>query len=136
MNGGIVIIGTPIGNLDDLSQRVIRALGECDVLLCEDTRHTGKLLERLGIDARLESFHDHNEDSRVESVLVRLREGLKVGLVSDAGMPLVSDPGFPLIRAARNEGIPVTALPGASAVLLALAASGLPPSADSRAEAG
>lgn len=127
MSGRILIIPTPIGNLDDASPRMIASMRECDLLLCEDTRHTGKLLELLGVNARLESFHEHNEKARLESVLERIRGGMTVGIVSDAGMPLLSDPGFPLIRAARERGIPVTPIAGPSAILTALAASGLPP---------
>lgn len=128
MNGRILIIPTPIGNLDDASPRMISSMKECDVLLCEDTRHTGKLLKLLGVDvAKLESFHEHNENARLESILAKIENGQTVGIVSDAGMPLISDPGFPLVRAARERGISVTPVTGPSAILVALAASGLPP---------
>jgi 16S rRNA (cytidine1402-2'-O)-methyltransferase len=125
--GRILIIPTPIGNLDDASPRMIASLRACDLLLCEDTRHTGKLLHLLGVDARLESFHEHNEKEKLESVLQRVEEGATVGVVSDAGMPLLSDPGFPLVRTARDRGIRVVPIAGPSAILSALAASGLAP---------
>jgi len=127
VTGRIFIIPTPIGNLDDASPRMIGSMKECDLLLCEDTRHTGKLLQLLGINARLESFHEHNEKGRLDSVIERVEQGLTVGVVSDAGMPLLSDPGFPLVRAARERGITVVPVAGPSAILTALAASGLPP---------
>lgn len=127
MSGRLLIIPTPIGNLDDASPRMIASMKECDLLLCEDTRHTGKLLRLLGIDARLESFHEHNENAKLEDIITRIEAGGTVGLVSDAGMPLLSDPGFPLVRAARERGIPVVPIAGPSAILTALAASGIPP---------
>jgi 16S rRNA (cytidine1402-2'-O)-methyltransferase len=127
MTGRILIIPTPIGNLEDASPRMVSSMRQCDLLLCEDTRHTGRLLQLLGVEARLESFHEHNESAKVESVLARVEEGLTVGIVSDAGMPLLSDPGFPLVRAARERNIPITPIAGPSAILTALAASGIPP---------
>jgi 16S rRNA (cytidine1402-2'-O)-methyltransferase len=127
MTGRILIIPTPIGNLEDASPRMIASMRECELLLCEDTRHTGKLLQLLGVTARLESFHEHNEQSKLDDVLARVDTGETVGLVSDAGMPLLCDPGFPLVRAARERGIPVVPIAGPSAILAALAASGLPP---------
>jgi 16S rRNA (cytidine1402-2'-O)-methyltransferase len=116
---------TPIGNLGDVTLRVLEELGEADVVLCEDTRRTRILLERHGIVARLESHHRHNEASRLEAVLARLRSGERVALVSDAGLPGVNDPGARLISAAVAEGLEVTVLPGPSAVETALVVSGL-----------
>jgi 16S rRNA (cytidine1402-2'-O)-methyltransferase len=121
----LAVCATPIGNLDDVTLRVLAELGESDLVLCEDTRRTRKLLERHGIDARLESHHRHNEAARTGGVLARLRAGERVALVSDAGLPGVNDPGARLISAAVSEGIPVTVLPGPSAVETALVASGL-----------
>jgi 16S rRNA (cytidine1402-2'-O)-methyltransferase len=122
----LYVCPTPIGNLDDITPRVLDALGRADLVACEDTRRTGRLLERFGLRKELVSFYEHNEDRRVASLLARLREGATVALVSDAGMPGLSDPGFTLVRAALEEGLPVTVLPGASAVTVALVASGLP----------
>jgi len=121
----LVVCATPIGNLEDITLRVLRALREADVVLCEDTRHTRGLLERHGIEARLLSYHEHNEAARTAELLPRLESGERVALVSDAGMPGVSDPGARLVRAAREAGIEVTVLPGPSAVETALVASGL-----------
>jgi 16S rRNA (cytidine1402-2'-O)-methyltransferase len=116
---------TPIGNLGDVTLRVLEELREADVVLAEDTRHTRALLERHGIRARLVSYHEHNEAARVAELLPRLEAGARVALVSDAGLPLVSDPGARLVRAALEAGVPVTVLPGASAVETALVVSGL-----------
>jgi len=121
----LVVCATPIGNLEDITLRVLRELREADVVLCEDTRHTRGLLERHGIEARLLSYHEHNEAARTAELLPRLESGERVALVSDAGMPGVSDPGARLVRAAREAGIEVTVLPGPSAVETALVASGL-----------
>ncbi len=125
--GKLLLIGTPIGNLGDLTPRAIEALRSCDLLLCEDTRHTGKLLTHFGISIRTESFHEHNESEKVARVLALIEEGKIVGLASDAGMPLLSDPGFPLLQALRSRDITVEPLPGPFAGAVALAASGLPP---------
>ncbi|HVT45878.1 MAG TPA: 16S rRNA (cytidine(1402)-2'-O)-methyltransferase [Thermoanaerobaculia bacterium] len=125
--GKLLLIGTPIGNLGDLSPRALDALRSCDTLLCEDTRHTGKLLAYFGVQARLESFHDFNEDQKTDRVIERIAGGETIALVSDAGMPVLSDPGFPLIRRARLAGLAVEPIPGPFAAALALAASGLPP---------
>lgn len=122
----LYICATPIGNLGDVTLRVLEVLRTCDLVACEDTRHTRILLQRHGIEARLQSFHEHNEEQRVEALLTILREGKEVALVSDAGMPGVSDPGFTLVRACAAEGLPVTVLPGPSAVPTALVLSGLP----------
>jgi 16S rRNA (cytidine1402-2'-O)-methyltransferase len=122
----LAVCATPIGNLEDVTLHVLRELGEADLVLCEDTRRTRILLERHGIRARqLLSFHRHNEARRTDEVLGRLREGARVALVSDAGLPGVNDPGTRLVPAVREAGIPVTVLPGPSAAATALVASGL-----------
>jgi 16S rRNA (cytidine1402-2'-O)-methyltransferase len=121
----LAVCATPIGNLEDVTLRVLRELGEADLVLCEDTRRTRTLLARHGVGARLVSYHEHNEARRTAEVLPRLRAGERVALVSDAGLPGVSDPGARLISAALDAGIPVTVLPGPSAVETALVASGL-----------
>ncbi len=118
------VCATPIGNLEDVTLRVLRELAEADLVLCEDTRRTRILLERHRISARLLSYHEHNEARRVGEVLPRLLAGERVALVSDAGLPAVRDPGARLIAAALGAGVPVTVLPGASAVETALVASG------------
>jgi 16S rRNA (cytidine1402-2'-O)-methyltransferase len=121
----LVVCATPIGNLEDVTLRVLAELRAADVVLCEDTRHTRGLLERHGIsDVRLVSYHEHNEASRTAELLPRLESGERIALVSDAGMPGVSDPGARIVRAALEAGVPVTVLPGASAVETALVASG------------
>ena len=119
------VCATPIGNLEDVTLRVLSELAGADVVLCEDTRHTRKLLERHGIRARLLSYHEHNEAARTASVLPRLQAGERVALTSDAGLPAISDPGARLVAAALQGGVPVTVLPGPSAVETALVASGL-----------
>jgi 16S rRNA (cytidine1402-2'-O)-methyltransferase len=119
------VCATPIGNLEDVTLRVLRELGEADLVLCEDTRRTRGLLERHGLRARLVSYHEHNEAKRAAEVLPRLVAGERVALVSDAGLPSISDPGARLIAAALESGVPVTVLPGPSAVETALVASGL-----------
>jgi 16S rRNA (cytidine1402-2'-O)-methyltransferase len=124
---GLVLVSTPIGNLGDLTPRARDTLRTADIVLCEDTRHTGKLLAVIGANVKQQPLHDHNEDAAIPAVLRRLREGGRIALVSDAGMPLVSDPGYRLVRAALAEGLPVTALPGANAAVMALVLSGLPP---------
>jgi 16S rRNA (cytidine1402-2'-O)-methyltransferase len=120
------VCATPIGNLEDVTLRVLRELAEADVVLCEDTRRTRILLDRHGISARLLSYREHNEAARTAQLLPRLQAGERMALVSDAGLPLVSDPGARLVAAALEAGVPVTVLPGASAVETALVASGLP----------
>ena len=125
--GRLVVCPTPLGNLRDITLRALDALGAVDVVACEDTRRTRVLLERHGIVGRqLVSFHEHNEAARARELVERMRSGLGVALVSDAGMPLVSDPGFALVRAALAAGLEVEVLPGPSAALTALVASGLP----------
>ena len=121
----LAVCATPIGNLEDVTLRVLRELGEADVVLCEDTRHTRKLLERHGIRARLLSYHQHNEARRTQELLPRLESGERIALVSDSGLPGISDPGARLVHAALEAGVEVTVLPGASAVETALVASGL-----------
>ena len=121
----LAVCATPIGNLDDVTLRVLRELAETDVVLCEDTRHTRGLLRRHGVDARLLSYHEHNEAKRTAELIPRLEGGARVALVSDAGMPGISDPGARLVAAALEAGVPVTVLPGPSAVETALVASGL-----------
>ncbi len=124
---GLVLVSTPIGNLGDISSRARAALGACDLILCEDTRRTGRLLAAMDIHTRTEPLHEHNEDARIDSVLGKLRDNRTVVLVSDAGTPLVSDPGYRLVRAAIEAGLPVTAIPGPNAGVTALILSGLPP---------
>ncbi len=121
----LAVCATPIGNLEDVTLRVLRELEAADLVLCEDTRHTKGLLERHGIHARLLSYHQHNEAQRTAELLPRLDAGERIALVSDAGLPGVNDPGARLISAALDAGAPVTVLPGPSAVETALVASGL-----------
>ncbi len=127
MSGGrLVVCPTPIGNLEDVTLRVLSALREADVVACEDTRRTRVLLERYGVSAKLVSYHEHNEERRSAELVARMRSGAVVALVSDAGMPLVSDPGYVLVRACVAAGLPVEVLPGPSAAIAALVASALP----------
>jgi 16S rRNA (cytidine1402-2'-O)-methyltransferase len=121
----LAVCATPIGNLEDVTLRVLAELAAADVVLCEDTRHTRVLLDRHGIRAGLLSYHEHNEAQRTAELLPRLAAGERVALVSDAGLPGVSDPGARLVRAALDAGLEVTVLPGPSAVETALVASGL-----------
>jgi 16S rRNA (cytidine1402-2'-O)-methyltransferase len=126
MPGVLYVIATPIGNLEDITYRAVRLLGEADVIACEDTRQTRKLLDHYGIQKPTVSYHEHNEQERAPELAARMLGGETVALVSDAGMPLVSDPGYRLVRAAIDNGIAVQPVPGPSAALSALAASGLP----------
>jgi 16S rRNA (cytidine1402-2'-O)-methyltransferase len=126
MSGTLFVVGTPIGNLEDVSDRMRRVLGSVDVVAAEDTRHTGRLLARLGVRARLVSFFEGNEEQRVPELVFALREGMAVALVTDAGMPGISDPGYRLVAACVAQGIEVDVVPGPSAVTVALAISGLP----------
>jgi len=126
MPGLLYLVATPIGNLEDITYRAVRVLGEADVIACEDTRQTRKLLDHYGIQKPTVSYHEHNEAERTQDLLTRLAGGTTVALVSDAGMPLVSDPGYRLVRAAIDAGVTVHPVPGPSASLAALAASGLP----------
>ena len=124
MESGLYIVGTPIGNLEDMSYRAVRVLGEVDAILAEDTRKSGILLQHYGIRKPLVSCHSFNEASRVDRVLEELRAGKALALISDAGMPLISDPGERLVRAVHAAGIPITAIPGPTALTTALALSG------------
>ena len=126
MAGRLYVVATPIGNLEDITYRAVRVLGECDLIACEDTRQSRKLLDHYGIAKPTLSYHEHNEAERTAELLMRLRDGGTIALISDAGVPLVSDPGYRLVHAAVEEGIRVEPLPGASALLTALSASGLP----------
>ena len=126
MSGRLIVCPTPIGNLEDVTLRVLAALREADVVACEDTRRTRVLLDRYGVSAHLVSYHEHNERARAAELVARMRSGAVVALVSDAGMPLVSDPGFVLVQACVAAGLAVDVLPGPSAVLAALVASALP----------
>jgi 16S rRNA (cytidine1402-2'-O)-methyltransferase len=124
--GRLVVCPTPIGNLEDVTLRALKALAGADLVACEDTRHTRVLLAHHGIDARLVSFHEHNERARARELVGRIQAGSAIALVSDAGTPLVSDPGFALVQACIAQDLPVEVLPGPSCVLTALVASGLP----------
>jgi 16S rRNA (cytidine1402-2'-O)-methyltransferase len=121
----LVVCPTPIGNLEDVTLRVLRELGEADLVLCEDTRRTRVMLDRHGVKARLVSYHRHNEARRVEELLPRLEAGERIALASDAGLPALNDPGARLIAAALDRGLEVVVLPGPSAIETALVASGL-----------
>ncbi|HSF18677.1 MAG TPA: 16S rRNA (cytidine(1402)-2'-O)-methyltransferase [Vicinamibacteria bacterium] len=127
MSGILFVVSTPIGNLGDVSERALEVLRSVAVVACEDTRVTGKLLQRFGVATRVTSYHEHNEARRAAQLVERLRSGDDVALVSDAGTPLVSDPGYRLVRSARENGVPIRAVPGPSAAIAALAISGLPP---------
>ena len=124
--GRLVVCPTPIGNLEDVTLRVLSALRDADVIACEDTRRTRVLLERYGVQATLVSYHEHNEVARTGELVARMRAGEVVALVSDAGMPLVSDPGYVLVQGCVAAGLEVEVLPGPSAALAALVASALP----------
>jgi 16S rRNA (cytidine1402-2'-O)-methyltransferase len=125
-HGRLIVCPTPIGNLEDITLRVLSALREADLVACEDTRRTRVLLERYGVSAKLVSYHEHNETERSAELVRRMQRGETVALVSDAGMPLVSDPGFVLVRGCVAAGLAVEVLPGPSAALAALVASALP----------
>jgi 16S rRNA (cytidine1402-2'-O)-methyltransferase len=122
----LYLVGTPIGNLDDLSPRARRVLAGVDRIACEDTRHSGLLLQRLGVRARCLSYHEHNQRQRIPELLEALGRGESLALISDAGLPGISDPGEPLVAAARAAGLPVICVPGPCAVTTALVSSGLP----------
>ena len=126
MSGRLVVCPTPIGNLEDITLRVLDALRDADVVACEDTRHTRVLLERYGVSASLVSYHEHNERARAAELVERMRGGAVVALVSDAGMPLVSDPGYALVQGCVAAGLAVEVLPGPSSAITALVASALP----------
>ena len=125
-SAALYVVGTPIGNLEDITLRAVRVLKECDLIACEDTRQTQKLLNHYGITTRSVSYHEHNERERAEELLKEFARGSRVALVSDAGMPAISDPGYRLISVAIEHRVPVIPIPGAAAFLAALVASGLP----------
>jgi len=124
--GVLYVVATPIGNLEDLSPRAQRVLGEVDLIAAEDTRHSGKLLAHFGILTPATAFHEHNEREKAEELIGYLTKGKRVALISDAGTPLVSDPGYRLVRAAQTAGVRVVPVPGACAAIVALSVSGLP----------
>lgn len=124
--GTFYVVATPIGNLADLTERAKQVLTSVDVIACEDTRHTAKLLQHLGLRKPLLSVHEHNERERVEQIARHLEQGQSMALVSDAGTPLISDPGYPLVQALRARGLNVSPIPGVSAIITALSAAGLP----------
>jgi len=124
---GLTLVATPIGNMADLSPRALASFRDADAVLCEDTRVTGSLLARHGVSVTMIPLHEHNEDDQIPRLLGRLRAGERLALASDAGTPLVSDPGYRLVRAAIAAGLPVSAVPGPNAAVMALTLSGLPP---------
>lgn len=126
MNGVLYIVATPIGNLDDISLRAIEILRQVDVIAAEDTRHSIRLLNHLGIRNKLMSLHEHNERDRIDGIIDDLRQGNNVALISDAGTPLISDPGYPLVKAVQDAGLRVSPIPGASSIIAALSAAGMP----------
>jgi len=124
--GTLYIVATPIGNLDDITQRALDTLKNVDVIACEDTRHSGRLLANYGIKNKLMSFHQHNENESAKKVVNLLQAGNDVALVSDAGTPLISDPGYPLVKLVHEQNITVVPIVGASAIIALLSCSGLP----------
>src|SRR5215470_2861545 len=124
--GTLFIVATPIGNLNDISTRALETLRAVDVIACEDTRHTMKLLNHFGIQKPLTSYHDFNEEQKAIDLVTKIAAGTNVALVSDAGTPTISDPRFRIVRLCRQRGIQVTVIPGPNAAITALAASGLP----------
>lgn len=125
-SGTLYVVATPIGNLEDMTPRAVRVLSQVDLIAAEDTRHSGKLLRHFGIHTEMFALHEHNERDQAPKLLDWLRAGKSIALISDAGTPLISDPGYPLVHAAHEAGIPVVAIPGASALVAALSVSGLP----------
>ena len=123
---GLHLVATPIGNMGDMTIRALATLAAAETVLCEDTRTSGKLMERFAIRTKLSPYHEHNAQKVRPEIIERLKQGATIALISDAGMPLVSDPGYRLVKEAAEQGIPVTACPGPSAVLTGLALSGLP----------
>ena len=121
-----MVVATPIGNLGDISHRALKVLGSVDCILAEDTRHSKRLLNHYGIGSKLRSCHEHNEESQIEWVKSQLDQGLDLALISDAGTPLISDPGFVLVRALREQGYSIVAVPGPSSIIAALSIAGLP----------
>ena len=126
MSGTLYVVATPIGNLADITHRAIQILKDVDLIACEDTRHTKKLLQHFGINAKTVSYHEHNEESRSQELIAQLTDGRNVAVVSDAGTPTISDPGFRLVNAALDHEIQVVPIPGPSALITALTVSGLP----------
>ena len=126
MSGTLFVVATPIGNLEDLSPRARQSLAEVDLIAAEDTRHTGRLLSHIGAKTRQLTLHDHNEEQVTRVLIEELKSGKSVALVSDAGTPLLSDPGYRLVKAAHEAAVPVSPLPGPSALTAALSVSGLP----------
>src|ERR1051326_4019669 len=125
-SGTLYVVATPIGNLEDITYRAVHVLKEADLIACEDTRHTARLLHHYGIDKPTVSYHEHNEATRAEELVAKLTAGVNVVQVSDAGMPGISDPGYRVIKLAIEHGLQVMPIPGPSALVAALAASGLP----------
>ncbi|MFT4608880.1 MAG: 16S rRNA (cytidine1402-2'-O)-methyltransferase, partial [Chitinophagales bacterium] len=126
MTGVLYIVATPIGNLDDISLRAIEILKQVDVIAAEDTRHSIRLLNHLGIRNKLMSLHEHNERDRIDGIIDDLKQGNNIALISDAGTPLISDPGYPLVKAVQDAGLRVSPIPGASSIIAALCAAGMP----------
>lgn len=126
LSPGLYVVATPIGNLEDITLRALRVLKDADLIACEDTRHTQKLLNHFGIATRTSSYYEQNEATRAEELVRELKDGKRIALVTDAGMPGISDPGFRVVALAAERGISVIPIPGASAVISSLAASGLP----------
>jgi 16S rRNA (cytidine1402-2'-O)-methyltransferase len=126
MSGTLYLVATPIGNLADITHRALQILKDVDVIACEDTRHTHKLLQHYGITTKTVSYHEHNEQQRTAQLVDQLKEGSDIAVVSDAGTPSISDPGFRLVRAAIENDVPVVPVPGPSALISALIAAGLP----------
>lgn len=126
MIGTLYLVATPIGNLADITHRAVQVLNDVDLIACEDTRHTRKLLQHYGITTKTISYHEHNEQQRAAELVARLKQGSKIAVVSDAGTPSISDPGFRLVRAAIENGVAVVPVPGPSALISALIAAGLP----------
>ncbi len=124
--GKLFIVSTPIGNLEDITYRAVDTLKNVDLILAEDTRHSAKLISHFQISKKLIAFHDHNEKSQYMKIIEKLKDGLNIALISDAGTPLINDPGFNLVRSAKQENINVVPIPGASSPIAALSASGLP----------
>ena len=124
--GKLFIVSTPIGNLEDITYRAVETLKNVDLILAEDTRHSAKLISHFQISKKLIAFHDHNEKSQYMKIIEKLKDGLNIALISDAGTPLINDPGFNLVRSAKQENINVVPIPGASSPIAALSASGLP----------
>ncbi len=124
--GILYVVATPIGNLNDISQRALETLAEVDLILCEDTRHWRKLAERHNLSTKCKSYHQHNEDGRTQEAITLLESGQNLALVSDAGTPCISDPGYRIVNEAIEQGFTVSPIPGASALIAALSASGLP----------